>query len=151
MGDVDGKEYNSLSADFCTAQKKETGDKDEFGIRGGLKQMGKALERGMVLVMSLWDDNTARMLWLDSTYPVGATGPGAARGPCDPSTGVPSATRTKYPDSLVKYMNIKVGAIGTTTKFPPAPSPPSPTPPGPAPAPSSGQCCYGGCSGNCQG
>merc|ERR1712232_592762 len=153
--DVDGKEFHSITTDFCTSQKKETGDKDEFGIRGGLKQMGRALGRGMVLVMSIWDDGAAHMLWLDSTYPVGASGPGAERGPCDPSSGDPNPTRAKYPDSLVKYMNIKVGTIGSTTKFPPAPAPPSPSPappgPTPAPVPSSGQCCYGGCSGNCQG
>merc|ERR1712151_119402 len=157
--DVNGKEFNSITSDFCTAQKKETGDKDEFGIRGGLKQMGKALGRGMVLVMSIWDDTAAHMLWLDSTYPVGATGPGAERGPCDPSSGNPSDCRSKYGDSYVTYGNIKVGSLGSTTKFPPAPpapvpppSPPSPSP-GPSPSPSStGNCCFGGCnSGNCQG
>merc|ERR1711920_605570 len=96
------------------------------------------------------DDSATDMLWLDSTWPRGATGPGALRGPCDPSTGEPAATRAKYPDSLVKYMNIKVGTIGSTTKFPPAP--PAPAPPSPtSPSPSSGQCCYGGCGGNCQG
>merc|ERR1712146_286064 len=50
-------------------------------------------------------------------------------------------------------------SIGSTTLYPPAPAPeppsPAPTPPGPKPpsppAPSAGQCCYGGCSGNCQG
>ena len=26
--------------------------------------------RGMVLVMSLWDDHDANMLWLDSDYPL---------------------------------------------------------------------------------
>merc|ERR1712176_1314032 len=87
--------------------------------------------------------------------PRGATGPGAARGPCDSPTGEPSTARSKYPDSLVKYMNIKVGTIGSTTKFSPAPAPPSPSPkppaPTPNPEPSSGNCCYGGCSGNCQG
>merc|ERR1711972_855796 len=94
------------------------------------------------------------MLWLDSTYPVDSTAPGAVRGPCSTSSGEPSTTRAKYPDSLVKYMNIKVGTIGSTTKFPPAPpapappSPPSPTPPSPS---SSGQCCYDGCGGSCQG
>merc|ERR1712048_1260616 len=118
--DIGGSKYDSVSEKFCSAQKQETGDKDEFAIRGGLRQMGKALGRGMVLVMSIWDDTAAHMLWLDSTYPVGAAGPGSARGPCDPSTGDPNATRAKYPDSGVKYMNIKVGTIGSTTKFPPA-------------------------------
>jgi len=29
--------------------------------------MGEALNRGMVLTLSLWDDHTSYMLWLDST------------------------------------------------------------------------------------
>lgn len=150
--------YNSITHEFCTANKKETGDKDEFGLRGGLKQMGKALQRGMVLVMSLWDDGTARMLWLDSVYPVGASGPGVERGPCDTSSGDPSDCRSKYPSSYVTYGNIKVGTIGSTTKFPPAPPspvpPPTPPAPGPSPSPqppspSSGQCCYGAAGATC--
>jgi hypothetical protein len=39
---------------------------DSFESRGGLKAMGDAMGRGMVLVLSLWDDHAARMLWLDS-------------------------------------------------------------------------------------
>ena len=31
--------------------------------------MGESLARGHVLVMSLWDDHAANMLWLDSDYP----------------------------------------------------------------------------------
>jgi cellulose 1,4-beta-cellobiosidase len=34
-----------------------------------MKNMGESLARGMVLVMSLWDDHYAHMLWLDSDYP----------------------------------------------------------------------------------
>jgi hypothetical protein len=34
--------------------------------------MGEALKRGMVLVMSLWDDHEANMSWLDSNYPTDA-------------------------------------------------------------------------------
>ena len=34
--------------------------------------MSESMSRGMVLVMSLWDDHDARMLWLDSKYPVDA-------------------------------------------------------------------------------
>ena len=31
---------------------------------------GEALGRGMVLVMSLWDDHDSNMLWLDSDFPL---------------------------------------------------------------------------------
>ena len=35
-------------------------------LQGGLKAMGESLARGHVLVMSLWDDHLANMLWLDA-------------------------------------------------------------------------------------
>jgi cellulose 1,4-beta-cellobiosidase len=35
--------------------------------------MGDAMDRGMVLVMSLWADYAVRMLWLDSIFPIGGT------------------------------------------------------------------------------
>lgn len=37
--------------------------------------------RGMVLVMSIWDDTVANCLWLDSNYPIDAdpTLPGISR------------------------------------------------------------------------
>lgn len=53
--------------------------------------MGEALGRGMVLVMSIWDDHAAHMLWLDSDYPTTSpvTDPGVPRGPCSTSSGDP--------------------------------------------------------------
>ena len=32
--------------------------------------MGDSMARGQVLVLSLWDDHEAHMLWLDSDYPL---------------------------------------------------------------------------------
>merc|ERR1712054_286390 len=80
------------------------------------KAMGDALERGMVLVMSLWDDSLANMLWLDSDYPVGANvyKEGVARGPCKASSGTPAYVREHYPTSSVKFYDIKVGTLGST-------------------------------------
>jgi len=51
--------------------------------------MGEAMNNGMVLVLSIWDDHAANMLWLDSTYPVDKTGPGGPRGSCSTTSGVP--------------------------------------------------------------
>ena len=34
-------------------------------LQGGLRAMGESMERGHVLVMSLWDDHSVNMLWLD--------------------------------------------------------------------------------------
>jgi len=112
------KPYNSISDSFCTDQKNLFGDKNAFEAQGGLQGMGNALANGMVLVMSLWDDHAANMLWLDSNYPSNATAtkPGIARGNCPTNSGVPSQVESEYPNSNVKVSNIKFGDIGSTYK-----------------------------------
>merc|ERR1712111_57560 len=67
------------------------GDYNDHEVKGGLKGMGDAMKRGMVLVLSLWDDHAAHMLWLDSNYPPDgdAMQPGVARGPCSTDSGDP--------------------------------------------------------------
>jgi cellulose 1,4-beta-cellobiosidase len=60
----------------------------------------------MVLVMSLWDDAEANMLWLDADYPTSRspTVPGVNRGPCNQDTGRPSFLRAKFPDARVRWL-----------------------------------------------
>jgi len=113
---IAGVSGNSVTDSFCSAQKSAFGDADDFTKKGGLKAMGEALKRGMVLVMSLWDDSLAEMLWLDSKYPVDKDSsiPGVSRGPCLTTSGAPEHVREKYPTASVKYEAIKVGKIGTT-------------------------------------
>jgi cellulose 1,4-beta-cellobiosidase len=110
------KPYTSVSDQFCNDQKTLFGDKNMFESLGGLKSMGTALNNGVVLVLSLWDDYTAQMLWLDSLYPINgtATKPGIARGACATTSGVPSVVEAQYPNAYVKYGNIKYGDIGST-------------------------------------
>ncbi|KAL2817067.1 1,4-beta-D-glucan cellobiohydrolase B [Aspergillus cavernicola] len=107
---------NSITTEFCEAQKELFGDIDVFTPHGGLAGMGAALDDGMVLVLSLWDDNYANMLWLDSTYPVDSdpAQPGIARGTCPTDSGVPSVVEAEHPDAYVVYSNIKFGPIGST-------------------------------------
>merc|ERR1712186_186496 len=81
---------------------------------GGLKSMDAAMEKGMVLVLSLWDDHAVDMLWLDSTYPVGSSDPGAARGSCSTDSGKPDDVENSAPGSSVTYSNIRFGEIGST-------------------------------------
>ncbi len=66
---VAGVAGNSISDSFCANQKTAFGDQNVFAKKGGLATMGAALAKGMVLVMSIWDDHTAQMLWLDAPYP----------------------------------------------------------------------------------
>ncbi len=37
---------------------------------GGMKELGKALKRGMVMVMTLWDDGTNHMQSYDGDWPL---------------------------------------------------------------------------------
>jgi len=105
---------NSITTPFCDAQKAAFGDNYTFKDKGGLANMGTALKAGMVLVMSVWDDHYANMLWLDSTYPTTATGPGKPRGTCAVTSGVPADVESQAPKSSVTYSNIKTGPINST-------------------------------------
>ncbi|KAF3387366.1 putative 1,4-beta-D-glucan cellobiohydrolase A [Penicillium rolfsii] len=114
--DVSGVTGNSITSDFCTAQKTAFGDKDVFAQHGGLSGMGDALAKGMVLVMSIWDDHNSNMLWLDSNYPTNATAtdPGVARGSCSTDSGEPATVESQSASAKVIFSNIKVGPIGST-------------------------------------
>merc|ERR1712110_79679 len=106
---------NSITDAFCDKQKDTFEDDRDFQRKGGLKTMSEALDRGMVLVMSLWDDTMANMLWLDSAMGSGGLHkPGVLRGPCSADTGKPEEMRQKYPTATVSYMNIKYGEINST-------------------------------------
>jgi len=78
-----------------------------------MKSMAAGMAKGMVLVMSLWDDHYANMLWLDSTYPTDAdpSTPGAARGDCPTSSGSPADVEKNNANAQVKYSNIKFGKL----------------------------------------
>merc|ERR1711976_438670 len=86
------------------------------------------IDAGVVLVMSLWDDHYANMLWLDSTYPVDSSDPTAVRGTCSTTSGVPAEVESAQANAHVIFSDIKIGPIGSTV-------------PGPSPAPSD---CPGG-------
>lgn len=107
---VDG---NSITDAFCKAQKAAFGDTDSFKTRGGLATMGDAC--GMVLVMSIWDDYTAEMRWLDAAYPAGpsTSKAGVVRGTCGADSGVPATVKANSPGASVTFSDIKVGAINS--------------------------------------
>jgi cellulose 1,4-beta-cellobiosidase len=107
---------NQITDKFCKEQKKVTGDPDEFSEKGGLAAFGKDLDAGMALVFSVWDDHTANMLWLDSTYPVGSNKVGAARGTCATTSGKPSDVESQQANAAVTFSNVKFGAINSTYK-----------------------------------
>jgi len=105
---------NSITSAFCDAQKTAFGDTNSFDTQGGMSSMSKAMSGGMSLVMSVWDDHYANMLWLDSTYPTTKTAPGGPRGTCAPTSGVPADVEANSPGASVTYSNIKFGPINST-------------------------------------
>merc|ERR1711970_1569562 len=107
---------DSVNQKFCDQSKEVFGDIDDYGEHGGMKGMGESMERGMVLVMSMWDDHDANMLWLDSNYPLDKdpSEPGVNRGPCPEDSGDPVDMESNHPDASVIYSNVKIGTIGST-------------------------------------
>jgi cellulose 1,4-beta-cellobiosidase len=144
---VNGNKHDRITDEFCADWVAETQDGTNFLDKGGMKTISESLETGVVLVMSLWDDHYANMLWLDSTYPVDSSDPGAFRGTCSTDSGVPKDVESKQGSAKVKFSDIKWGPLGSTTDGP-SPSPtPSPSPsPSPSPTPSD---CPGGSLNAC--
>ncbi|EKG18618.1 Glycoside hydrolase family 7 [Macrophomina phaseolina MS6] len=113
---ISGVPGNSVTDSFCTAQKSVFGDNNIFQKRGGLAGMSQALNAGMVLVLSIWDDHHSNMLWLDSDFPTDAdpAKPGISRGTCPTTSGDPDDVESSAANAYVVYSNIKVGAINST-------------------------------------
>ncbi|KAI1760375.1 glycoside hydrolase family 7 protein [Hypoxylon sp. FL1150] len=108
---------NVIDDAFCDASKELFGDNMRFEEMGGLAAMGAATGEPMVLVMSVWDDLYANMLWLDGEkYPLDrdASEPGVARGTCAIDGSTPEQVRQKFASAKVTYSNIKFGPIGST-------------------------------------
>jgi cellulose 1,4-beta-cellobiosidase len=107
---------NSITDAFCAAQKSTFGDQNIHLAKGGLKKMGQALKNGMVLVMSIWDDHSSSMLWLDAPFPAtkDASEPGVSRGSCSRDSGKPEDVEKNSPDASVTFSNIKWGPLGST-------------------------------------
>ncbi|KAG8731069.1 hypothetical protein FRC10_002061 [Ceratobasidium sp. 414] len=104
--------YDSITEAFCSPEDRFR----RYQHKGGLAQMSKAFDQGMVLVMSVWDDHAANMLWLDSDYPMTASGssPGVHRGSCATTSGVPADVEVSAASAPVAYLNIRFGDVGST-------------------------------------
>jgi len=110
------KAQNNIDGAYCASEKKVLGGTDAFTNQGGMAQIGSALNRGMVLIFSIWMDNGSGMQWLDAPYPTtaNATSPGVARGPCSATSGDTTMLTANYPGAAVTFSNVKVGELGST-------------------------------------
>ncbi|KAF4570093.1 hypothetical protein EYR40_009079 [Pleurotus pulmonarius] len=109
-------QYNSISDDFCVAQKTLFNDNQYYNLQGGTAKMGDSLANGMVLIMSLWSDHAAHMLWLDSDFPLdkSPSEPGVSRGACPTTSGDPDDMVANHGSASVTFSNIKFGPHGST-------------------------------------
>jgi cellulose 1,4-beta-cellobiosidase len=108
---------NSLTDAYCTKQKQVFGGNDDFARQRGMKGMGEAVGRGMVLALSIWDDASGYMGWLDQdTYPADgdSSKAGSGRGPCPTMGGRPADLQKNNSDAAVVFSKIKSGEIGST-------------------------------------
>jgi len=123
---------DSITDAFCEAKKDLFDDVNDFKAKGGNANMGRSLDRGQVLALSLWDDVEVNMLWLDSAYPLDKppTSPGIKRGLCPGGeSSTPTYVRNNFPDGYVKFANAAIGEIGSTLLDSTGPFPTTPAPP----------------------
>merc|ERR1712241_589716 len=139
---------DSITDGFCDAKKDLFDDENDFKELGGNKAMGESLDRGHVMIFSLWDDVEVNMNWLDSTFPLDkpATDPGVKRGECPGGeSSTPTYVRNNFPDGYVSFKNAAIGEIGSIHGvFPPTPTPVAP------PTPIGDQCGCGSAPGKNQ-
>ncbi|QRW24054.1 beta-1,4-D-glucan cellobiohydrolase [Rhizoctonia solani] len=130
-------QYDSITDEFCAAQKTVFQDTNAYAQHGGMATMDKSFQNGHVLVMSLWDDHAAHMLWLDSNYPLDrpATQVGVPRGTCATTSGDPKDVESARLTHLLYPTNPTTPSSSTTA------SNPSPT------SPSGSVPLYGQCGG----
>ncbi|SPO00989.1 related to Endo-beta-1,4-glucanase celB [Cephalotrichum gorgonifer] len=94
-----GEGPGTVTDEFCTDNGA-----DDFLRLGGLKTMGESLQRGMVLIFSIWNSPGDFMEWLDS----------GEAGPCSDTEGDPVQIVRDRPDLSVTFSNIRIGEIGST-------------------------------------
>ncbi len=118
MYTINGKPHKAISDEMCADWVAETEDGINFLAMGGMGSVDTVFKNGAVLVMSLRDDRYANMLWLDSIYSVDVTdcaaSPGACRGSCPITSGVPADVEKNVANATIHFSDIKYGRIGTT-------------------------------------
>jgi cellulase len=90
----------TMDQPYCDAQSGAA----QFNKLGGVKGMGDALARGMVLAFSIWWDESGFMSWLDS----------GSAGPCNATEGDPKVIREIEKAPTVTFSQIKWGEIDST-------------------------------------
>ncbi|RPA74006.1 endoglucanase 1 [Ascobolus immersus RN42] len=104
---------NEMNDAYCLA----TGGAERYLDLGGTKGMGAAMSRGMVLIFSLWWDESGNMQWMDGSV--------NSAGPCDATEGSPAGIVRVEPNPTITFSNIKWGELDSTYQG--APTNPNPS------------------------
>jgi len=105
----------SLSAEYCAAELSDFGQANIFQSKGALSEITSAFREGMVLTLSLWEDKSTEMRWLDSVKPMGGSQPGDKRGRCNASENTVEYIDSHEASAYTKFSKIRYGMIGSTT------------------------------------
>jgi cellulose 1,4-beta-cellobiosidase len=89
----------SLTSESIKKWKTLQKETNYFETYGGFASLTKSIKKGMAVVLSIWDDQSTNMAWLDS----------GDRGPCISNPNV----RQTNPDAFVIYKDIKLEDIIT--------------------------------------
>ena len=144
LGPAGLTDTDTITDQFCEDKKVLFEDVDDYKEKGGTKAMGDSLDRGQVMVISLWDDVEVNMLWLDSAFPLDkdTTEPGVVRGDCPGGeSSTPTYLRDTYPNGYVIFNSAAIGEIGSTVDAGPSTS-------APTSAPTKSPDCKSWCAGN---
>lgn len=109
---IEGLSGNSLTSDFCSAQKSTFSKENVFAAKEEFKDVADVLRKGLVMVISIMDDRRSNMQWLDGTL---GSRKGAVRGSCDTSkVESPKELWENHSKESVTFERIRVGAIDST-------------------------------------
>lgn len=90
---------NEMTEELCVATKSK-----RYLDLGGHKEMGESMDRGAVLIFSIWWDEGGGMTWLDANE----------AGPCVAGEGLPSNIVKVEPFPEVTFENVRWGELGST-------------------------------------
>ena len=117
LGPAGLTDSDTITDQFCEDKKVLFEDIDDYKEKGGTEAMGESLDRGQVMVISLWDDVEVNMLWLDSAFPLNKdpSEPGVLRGECPGGEfSTPTYLRETHPNGYVIFESAAIGEIGST-------------------------------------
>jgi hypothetical protein len=106
------KQYNSVCDEFCVVQKKAFDENHSFTEYRGFRQLGASLNKGHVLVLSLWDGHDVNMLWRNSVDATNSNKEGSDPGPWESSSGAPIYPRNNGKRSAIDlcgFLHVRIG------------------------------------------